>query len=409
LLDAVTDLAASDGYAHLTVERLRETAGVSRASFYQYFLNVDDCFWSAYRQHAQQLVSAVATAAGSARFPSLAVLDALVDMARAAPAIARLLMRECLAAGPAGLSERDALITAIERTVRPSSSAIDLPLPLLIGATFRFLSIRLDEGTCLDELRAEVHEWASAFAKPPTRPSFSGHLFQPLPAPTRWPFAARPGTRGRGTQRERIIAATAGIVREVGARGITVADIVAVAGVSRRSFYNEFRNRSDALIATYEHAFQETLAACTPAFFAPRAWPERVWHGSEAFSRFLMREPLLAYIGFVECYAIGPGFAPRVHDTQLAFTLFLEEGYRQRPEAASLSRACSTFIAAGIFEAGFQAIRRGPQFLRRMQPLGVYMALAPFIGSEAAEAFVTDKLAGAGTGGGGDEACAGAD
>jgi hypothetical protein len=108
---------------------------------------------------------------------------------------------------------------------------------------------------------------------------------------------------------------------------------------------------------------------------------------------FFSREPLLAYIGFVECYAVGRQFALRIRDTQLAFTLFLEDGYRQRPEAQALSRDCSELTAAAIFEACFQASLRGPAMhIRRVQPLSVYIALGPFIGRNAAGKFVESKL-----------------
>jgi len=158
-------------------------------------------------------------------------------------------------------------------------------------------------------------------------------------------------------------------------------------------FYNEFPSKADAFFAAYEHAFRMGLGACTPAFFISAPWPERVWHCAQAFTGFFSREPLLAHLGFVDCYAIGPGFAPRMDDMHRAFTLFLEEGYRQRPQARSLSRACATLTATAIFELALQGSLRGPGLnLRRLQPLAVYVALAPFIGRDEAGAFVLGKL-----------------
>jgi AcrR family transcriptional regulator len=395
LLDAVTEVAARDGYPHLTVERILAAAGVSRATFYQYFSNVDDCFWSAYRHHADHLVSEVIAAARGSERRERAVLGALVATAISRPDIARLLMRECLAAGPAGLVERDGLIARLERAMRASAGeeyTTDLPAAILIGGTFRFLSMRLTDGSTHDRLGAEIREWVEALARPSSQPSWSARLASALPShPSHAPVQSN--KRPPGSARERILRATAATIREKGYRDITVADIVTAAGVSRRGFYNLFRSKSDAFTAVYEHAFQQTLAACTPAFFTPREWPERVWHGAQAFTGFFSSEPLFAHIGFVECYATGPGFAPRVHDTQLAFTLFLEDGYRQRPEAQSLSRACSVLTATAVFELGFQVSRRGPGvYLRAMQPLAVFIALAPFIGIAEAGQFVAGKL-----------------
>jgi len=193
--------------------------------------------------------------------------------------------------------------------------------------------------------------------------------------------------------RERIIWATAATVRDVGYRNMRVEQVCAIAGVSRRSFYNTFSTKADAFIAAYEFAFQQTVAACTPAFFSARSWRERIWHGFEASTAFLSREPLLAYVGFVDCYSVGRAFALRVRDTQLAFTLFLEDGYRERPQAEELSRDCSELTAATIFEAGFLASLCGPALnIRRVQPLSAYIALTPFIGRDVAGEFVKGKL-----------------
>lgn len=112
-----------------------------------------------------------------------------------------------------------------------------------------------------------------------------------------------------------------------------------------------------------------------------------------AFTAFLARKPALAYLGFVECYANGRDFATRVDDTQLAFTLFLEEGHRNRPAVEPRSRASLQLTAAMIAETAFQAVRSSPTMqLRPAQPLAVYIALAPFIGADEAGRFVNRKL-----------------
>jgi AcrR family transcriptional regulator len=396
LLEAVTSVVTRHGYANLTVQKILSAAAVSRATFYQYFSNVDDCFQNAYRQHAVQLVAEVELTARRSDQPELAMLDVLVDTAISRPDVARMLLTEALAAGPLGVRERDTLIAAIAGAITdsvPPQSRIDLPTGILIGGAFRFLSMRLTDGDLPDSLRDDVREWASVFTRRSSQPSWHARLAPALP---RHPPRSSPTTgllRPSGKPRERILRASAALVRERGYRGVTVADIVATAGVSRRLFYNEFASKADAFIAAYELAFERTVAACTPAFFSSGTWPERVWLSGQAFTGFLAREPLFAYLGFVECYAIGPGFVPRVHDTQLMFTFFLEEGYRQRSRARSLSRSCGALAATTIFELAFQGSRRGTSSqLRRLQPLAVYIALAPFIGPDAAGAFVTSKV-----------------
>jgi len=396
LLDAVTEAAGRYGLPGLTVELIQREAEVSRASFYQYYSSVDDCFWNTYHHHAQRLVGAVQGATKGAEHPELAALEVLVDMAVERPNIAQLLMREGLAAGGTALEERERLIEGIAEAITDTGAAgaTDLPLEVLIGGVFRFLSLKLDGGGSRDRLTQDVVEWARTFSIGPKERSWSGDFAPQLPARDGRPARSRPTAGAKGAlPRERIIWATAATICDVGYRNMKVEQVCAVAGVSRRSFYNNFPTKADAFIATYEYGFQQTVAACAPAFFGARVWRDRIWDGFEASTAFFSRQPLLAYIGFVECYSIGREFAMRIHDTQLAFTLFLEDGYRQREEAKALSRDCSELTAASIFEAGFQASLRGPAMnIRRVQPLSAYIALAPFIGRDAAGEFVMSKL-----------------
>jgi AcrR family transcriptional regulator len=399
LLRAAGHLAGRDGYARLTVERVLEEASVSRASFYQHYGSLDDCFASAYRLHGERLAAEIEVAVARRSQPELSMLDALVATAISRPHVAHLLMSEGHASGISGLRERDRLITHIEQVIAACAPApeLDIPTSLLVGATFRFLSMRLTEGAVSDGLGAEVREWARTFAGHPARPDW-GTRFIPVLTQSAQPgpsFAPALRPRLGRTPRRLILEATAAAICERGFAATSVSDIVVAAGTSRRSFYNEFSNKAAAAIAAYEQGFQRVLGVCTPAFFGSELWPDRVWDSALAVTAFLAREPWLAYFGFVECYAIGREFASRVHSTQLAFTLFLEEGYRQHEGVQLLSRASSALIAACTVELGFRA-SRGPLAvnIRRVQPLAVYITLAPFIGAEAAGRFVASRLGG---------------
>lgn len=396
LLNALTRVAARDGYVSLTVERILATAGVSRATFYQYFSNIDDCFWTAYRRHADRLVADVVDALGRHESPTQAVIDVLIATATCRPDVARLLMREGLAAGPAGMIERDALISRIEHAMTAAETqryAVDLPPRIMTGAAFRFLSVLLTGSGVHERLGGDIRSWVGAFARPSAQPAWSTRFSGRLVGDTSQLHRQLSPMSALGTTRERILRATIETIATKSYRDVSVEDIVGVARVSRRAFYNQFPSKADAFIASYEDGFQHTLSACTPAFFNARAWPERVWNAAQALTGLLARDPWIAYLGFVDCHAIGPRFAPRVHDTQLAFTLFLEDGYRARPEAQSPSRAWLALTVMAVIELGFQVSRRNPSMaLRGVQPLAVYITLAPFIGLDDACEFVNGKI-----------------
>jgi AcrR family transcriptional regulator len=113
VLDALPAVVDEVGFANLTVAKIIAAANLSRPTFYQYFTDVEDCLWAAYHRHSQEMCTAVAAATRRAERPCITALEALASFAQRQPAVAGLLMREGLAAGPSGFIERDALIARV--------------------------------------------------------------------------------------------------------------------------------------------------------------------------------------------------------------------------------------------------------------------------------------------------------
>jgi AcrR family transcriptional regulator len=394
LVDAVTRAAAKDGVAGLTLERVLSDAGVSRASFYQYFPSLDECFFSAYRLHAEQLVSCVQAAVRCAPDPQVAVLDALVEMAVSRPDVARLLTIEGLASGPRGLMERQALIHAIDKVIEnpPHRQTIEIPTVALIGGTMRYLAMRLATGEV--GAAADVRDWAWGFAcagephewQRGRYGTASGQRSEPSsPAISRLPR--------NGSPRTRILCAAAALVCDKGYRACSITDVATAAGVSRRFFYNQFEDKRAAVVAAYEHGFERLLAVCAPAFFGSEAWEDRVWQAGVAFARFFAREPVFGHLGFGQIHALGPTFAKRVNDLHVAFTWFLDGRHADPRSGTAGADARSVLTAATVSELAFQALRHGAALnMLRQLPLVTYVVLAPFVGREDASAFVQSKL-----------------
>ncbi|HEX4188946.1 MAG TPA: TetR/AcrR family transcriptional regulator [Solirubrobacteraceae bacterium] len=235
----MVQVAAEHGYAQLTVGKVLAASGVSRATFYQHFCNVDECFRSAYRHHAEQLLRKVARQCRRTEFSGLAVLDTLVDFAVTRPEAARVLMIETLASGPAGILERDSLISSLAQAATAPGAdhvGVDLPTTIMIGGVFRFLYIRLLEGGASDGLRGEVRAWAEVFAHCTSQPLWFPNFVPALPRDALRPYAPLGKPRRCDAPRERILHGTAATVLEKGYRDAAVADIVSRAGVSRRGF-----------------------------------------------------------------------------------------------------------------------------------------------------------------------------
>lgn len=83
-------------------------------------------------------------------------------------------------------------------------------------------------------------------------------------------------------QRTRILSAMVDLTHEQGAERVTVAHVVARAGVSRRTFYELFDDREACLLAALNEALERIADAVLGAYRGERGWSERIGAGLTA-------------------------------------------------------------------------------------------------------------------------------
>ena len=66
-------------------------------------------------------------------------------------------------------------------------------------------------------------------------------------------------------QRERILAAVADVVSAASYGELTVEGIIVTAGISRRTFYEHFKNKDDAFLAAYDAITTQLVGEVLPA------------------------------------------------------------------------------------------------------------------------------------------------
>ncbi len=417
LLAGMIAAANQSGYAGASVSEVIGRAGVSRPTFYDYFADRDECFVAGVTDVQQRLLGEVREAVRS-RAPADALeatIEALVGFAIAEPAMARFLTKETLAGETGALDARDRGTAEIAQIVEqafarvgPEQALPDLPLPIAIGAIQRLLASRLRRrerelsGTLEDLL-----DWARSYERPVrehrwrTLSPASGIAPSPfLPAmPLRAPAPLPPG-RPRISEeavaenhRLRIMFATSQVVAERGYTAATIAEITKLAGVDARAFYRLFTDKQDAFSATYEHGFQQTMAVVARAYFAGEDWPERMWEALRAATQGLQGNPTAAHVGFVAAYAVGPGAIQRVEDSRLAFTIFLQEGYRHQQTSNHPPPLALEAIVASLFEILYHEARSSATHKPAgLLPHLMHLCLTPYIGAEQSDRFIDRKL-----------------
>ena len=109
-----------------------------------------------------------------------------------------------------------------------------------------------------------------------------------------------------------MLAAVAGALAAQGYARLTVDDVLARAGVSRRTFYEQFEDKEACVLAAYEDAERRVWAVAAAAVKgAPDEWPTRVHAALAAVLDFVAAEPDTARLFTLEARAVGPQMAAR--------------------------------------------------------------------------------------------------
>lgn len=99
-----------------------------------------------------------------------------------------------------------------------------------------------------------------------------------------------------------------GMARAIAQRGYaetTLADIVREANVSRRTFYEHFKDKADCLIALYEASNQVALTVLREAIDPQAPWSAQVEMALAAYLRQLADNPILTRTLFVDILHLG--------------------------------------------------------------------------------------------------------
>jgi AcrR family transcriptional regulator len=149
-------------------------------------------------------------------------------------------------------------------------------------------------------------------------------------------------------------------IAEKGYAASTIADIVARARVSKRTFYEHFADKEECLMALYAGGCGQLMAVLRGAGGPTQPWPERIRLLVSAYLSTLDATPAVTRTLLVEIQAAGPRAYRLRQETQRAFADTLVEIFaaarRANPQLAELSPALAIALVGGINELLLQAV-----------------------------------------------------
>jgi AcrR family transcriptional regulator len=186
-------------------------------------------------------------------------------------------------------------------------------------------------------------------------------------------------------QRERILSAVADVTSVAGYREMSVEDIIVTAGISRRTFYEHFKNKDDAFLAAYDAVLAQLLAAVQEAFEQEQPGADRLRAGLAAFLDFIAREPAFARMCIVEALAAGGEAVNRRNAAMATFARGLDENARALGTPLHPPDLTAETIVGGVYEVIYTRVVRGEiRDLPRLLPELMYSMVLPYAGPEAA-------------------------
>jgi AcrR family transcriptional regulator len=180
------------------------------------------------------------------------------------------------------------------------------------------------------------------------------------------------------------MAALAESVSVRGYAGLTVEDVIARAGVSRRTFYDQFANKEDAFLAAYDEVTAQLLENIDVALRSAEDFADAVERCLEAFLYYLAVEPAFAHMCMVDVLAAGQSAIDRRNAVMQRFLELFELGERtlENPPPPLTSE----LVVGAIHAVAYARIAEDRTAeLPALLPDLLYACLLPYVGHRSAE------------------------
>jgi AcrR family transcriptional regulator len=187
------------------------------------------------------------------------------------------------------------------------------------------------------------------------------------------------------SQRQRILDGVIDAVAELGYQETRLADVIARAGVSRKTFYEYFKDMEDCFLAAYDMHVAALTQQTSEAFVGPgaRPWPEQVRDGVTAFLAYLTDHPSAARVCMVDAMGAGQNARLKRDNALRGFTFFVDAG--RGVTSHDVPGRTAVGVLGGVNELIAMELLYGlAENLPGLAPDIVYMITLPFLGPRKA-------------------------
>jgi TetR/AcrR family transcriptional regulator len=155
-------------------------------------------------------------------------------------------------------------------------------------------------------------------------------------------------------QRRRMYGAMIEAVAASGYGRTSVKQVVMLAGVSRRAFYEQFANKEECFLATLDLVASQALVHIAAGYRSTEgALEQRMEAALRRFAEVVARNPKGARLMLVDAPSAGPAGWERLTETMRIFEQRLAASFAHAPDAAPLPEPVARAIVGGLRRATF--------------------------------------------------------
>jgi AcrR family transcriptional regulator len=160
---------------------------------------------------------------------------------------------------------------------------------------------------------------------------------------------------------------TEGLAAAIAAKGyaaVTIADVVRIARVSKRTFYEHFADKEACFLALYAETSDELLELiATATAVAKGPWEARIGAAARAYFERVAAEPELIRAALLEIQAAGPRARVLRREVQQRHARqllgFSQAAAAEETGVRALTPALATAVVGGLDELMLEAVEAG--------------------------------------------------
>lgn len=159
-----------------------------------------------------------------------------------------------------------------------------------------------------------------------------------------------------GNQRARLYAAMIQAVAAHGYAGTSTRELAAMAGVGRKTLYDEFGGKEAYFLATYDVIALRAIQRVKAAYLSERDWTRQLHAAFAAFAAEVVDQPKAARLALVEALGAGPAALAQMERVSAQFEGLIRSSFGRVPDGVSIPPLIVRGIVGGISRVARQLL-----------------------------------------------------